>query len=471
MKEKYQYLGKNVILFALSSFLPKCLVFLMIPIYTSVLTTEEYGIADLINTTVSLLLPVFTMDIQDAVMRYSMDNDCKKEDVLSAGVFTIVKGGILLSILGCILSFWVFIKPYREYIPFVVIMYFLNALWNSLSMFCRGIDRVKTVTIASVLKSAVMLISNMVFLLVVNLGLRGYLLACVLGDIFALLFIVIHSELYQYIKLTYEKKVLKNMIHFSFPLIFSVIAWWINSASDRYILTWLKGVAVSGVFAVAYKIPSLLTTFQSIFSSAWSISAIKEFDREDSDGFISNMFTLMNFMMVIFCSGIMLMDVPLAKVLYSKDFFEAWRYVPPLLISVVFNAMALFVGSIFTAVKDTKTLSYSTIIGAVVNIICNFVLIYICGAYGAALATLIGYAVTMLVRLYILRKHIRLRVLWRRDIIGYVMLLLQMLVANAGWKSIFLQCLFGLIILGLYRNEVKTIRKTIICTLTGRITG
>ena len=52
---KYKKLIKNILLFALSSFIPKAMSFFLVPIYTAYLTTGEYGVSDLINTTVSLL--------------------------------------------------------------------------------------------------------------------------------------------------------------------------------------------------------------------------------------------------------------------------------------------------------------------------------------------------------------------------------------------------------------------------------
>ena len=73
MKSKYSYLSKNVLLFSISNFVPKLLSFILIPIYTSCLTTEEYGVSDMILTTVSMLLPIFTLDIQDEVLRFAID--------------------------------------------------------------------------------------------------------------------------------------------------------------------------------------------------------------------------------------------------------------------------------------------------------------------------------------------------------------------------------------------------------------
>ena len=70
---KYKYLLKNILLFAISSFIPKLLGFVLIPIYTGALSTEEYGIADLISATSQLAVPVFSLTIYDAVLRYTVD--------------------------------------------------------------------------------------------------------------------------------------------------------------------------------------------------------------------------------------------------------------------------------------------------------------------------------------------------------------------------------------------------------------
>jgi O-antigen/teichoic acid export membrane protein len=197
--------------------------------------------------------------------------------------------------------------------------------------------------------------------------------------------------------------------------------------------------------------------FQDVFAQAWSISAIKEFDKEDSDGFISNMYSMMNFAMVLICSCIMIMNIPFARILYSNDFFKAWKFVPPLLISVVFNAMGLFIGSIFTAVKDTKILSLTTVVGAVVNTICNLFFIWFWGAYGAAIATMIGYFVVYLMRHVVLKKYIHLKLHWCRDICVYGLLLVQMIIASVGMRLLVLQLLVLVAILALHHTESKNL--------------
>lgn len=245
------------------------------------------------------------------------------------------------------------------------------------------------------------------------------------------------------------------MMGYSIPLIFNVIAWWINSVSDRYILSWFSGVAVSGIFAVALKIPSILSVFQGVFYQAWSISAIKDFDRDDKDGFITRTYTMTAGATAIICSCIMFFNMPLSCFLYAKTFFQAWKYVPVLLMAFFFNAMALFVGAIFTAVKDTKNISYSTFAGAVVNIIATIVLTYFYSAFGAALAMLLGYFTVYVYRSLKISQHIHMRVSWKRELTAYTLLVIQMVAASYGWKGMVLQIVPMTLLFWSFKEEFK----------------
>ena len=409
MKSKVNYLVKNIILFTISGFVPKILSFFLIPIYTSCLSTSDYGIFDLIITTATLFIPIFTLDIQDAVLIFSMDKKKKPEEVFSISMKINMIGFTIVAVIAFVLGIVNIFNISRYFYLFFIIFYFVTAILNSANLFCKGIDKVKTIVKSTVINSVITLLLNILLLKVFNMGIIGYLIANSIGIIIALLFTFFDAQLFKYIKKVNNKKLTQEMIKFSFPLIFSVIAWWINNASDRYILTWISGVSISGLYAISYKIPSLLTIFQSIFAQAWSISAIKEYDKDDKDGFVGTMYTTMNFLLCLACSIIMIFNVFLASILYSGKFYEAWIYVPPLLLSVIFNAMALFIGSIFTAVKDTKTLSITTIIGAIINTLLNVVLIKMYSAYGAAIATAVGYYIVLLMRNIILKKHVNMK--------------------------------------------------------------
>lgn len=451
-KGKYAQLSKNILLFSCSGFLPKALSFLLIPLYTNCLTTAEYGEYDLMTTTVQLLLPVFTLGIQDAVLRFALDSKQDRTQVFTVALRCLAVGNVIVCLGGCAV-YVSGLYTRADMLFFGALAFVTGSLHNVCNLFCRGLGRTGVITVSSVMNAAVTLGTNVLFLLAFKWGLTGYFAANALGSFFSLVTLFFGAKLWCFVGSGGKKRLFFEMVSFSFPLIFSGVAWWINNASDRYVLTKIVGIGASGLYAVAYKIPNLLSVFQNVFAQAWSISAVREFDREDTDGFIANTYALMQFLMLAICSFLILFNVPIARLLYAGEFFGAWRYVPCLLLSVVFHAMALFLGSIFTAVKDTKTLAVSTIVGAAVNTLGNVLFIRIWGAYGAAIATVLGYGVTFLMRRIVLRKHVRMRSHTGRDLSAYFLIVGQIVIAAFGESAVWWQIPLFVGVLFLYVKE------------------
>ena len=131
--------------------------------------------------------------------------------------------------------------------------------------------------------------------------------------------------------------------------------------------------------------------------------------------------------MAVGCSGIIIMNVPLASFLYLDDFFIAWKYSSILVIATMFNTLTAFIGSIFSAARSTQIIATTTILSAVINIILNIILIPKFGASGAAIATVIAYFSMWLIRLFYLKKIIRLHCNFLKNIFSYVLLVLQVI--------------------------------------------
>lgn len=451
---KYKYLLKNILLFAISSFIPKLLGFVLIPIYTGVLSTEEYGVADLISTTSQLAVPVFSLTIYDAVLRYTLDVNYDSSLVLSIGIRVALVGGmILVGLSGVFVLLFKQIK--LTYAVFFILLYFTSTFNSVFSVFLRGIDKVKIITVGGVVNSVVTFGANILFLVVLNGRLNEYLLASFIGSGTALLIEFYFGRIYCYFSLKNDKALKKAMITFSIPMIFSAVAWWINNASDRYIISWLSGVSVSGVYAISGKIPGIISIFQSVFSQAWSVSAVKDFNKNDEDGFVGKMYTLFGLCMLIIGSVTILLNIPLAKVLYSDDFYEAWRYVPPLVVAGILNAFSLFTGSIFMAVKDTKSRMISTLLGAGINTGLNILLIKYFGAYGAAVATVIGFLVSYVYQEVAIRKHILMKTKYFRNYFSIFLLIVQMILAFWASRFIYMQLILFAIIILIYFQEIR----------------
>lgn len=405
MNKTYKYLFKNIGILTISNFTSKILIFLLIPLYTSILTVEEYGTYDLIITTVQIIFPIITLNVVDAVMRFLLDKGYSQKEIISIAFKYLIRSFFLVAIFLIInnkINFIVLIKGLEVLIFLYYIAFVLNQFFIQ---FARGIEKFADLGIASILGTISMLIANIVFLLIFKWNLKGFFVANILAQAIPVIYFIFRLKFFNYlIKTQADANLKKEMLSYCIPLIFTIISWWINSTSSRYIVAFFCGVEANGILSIAYKIPSIINVIQSIFIQAWQVSAIKEFG-EASKKFYSNILLYYNFILCIVCSILISLSKPLATILYIKDFYIAWQYVPFLLVSVVFNSMAGFIGPILLALKNSKTMAYSALHGSIVNIILNMILIYILDIQGATIATMISSYVIYLLRNNVVKEY------------------------------------------------------------------
>ncbi len=447
---KYKELSVNTALFAVSSFGSKLVSFLLLPLYTSVLTAADYGTVDLMTSTVSLLVPVLTVNVQDAVLRFALGREAPADRVLAVGLRTVAAGAcVLLAAEAAVLLSG--ISPVGGvYLTFLFAMFALTSLGNVLTMYVKAQGQVRSLVVSGIGSTLVTCTLAVVLLVAARAGVLGYMAATAAGSVFTVAVLAFAGGVSpRAVGGRLPEGLARAMLAYSAPLIANGLAWWVNDVSDRYVVTLVCGAAANGVYAVAFKIPTILSTLQSIFYNAWSISAIKEFDPEDGDGFLGKMYSLYSCAMGLCCSAIMLLDIPLARLLYANEFFEAWRYVPFLLVGVYLNGLALFEGCIFGAAKRTADVSTTTIAGAAVSIASCVALTFAFGPIGAAIATFLGYLVTWGVRTVVLVRHVaQIRVSWIVEVICVAMLVVQALLATQeGLQPVQLAVLAALLVM------------------------
>lgn len=488
MNEKYKYLGKNTLLFTISSFGTKLLSFFLVPLYTNVLSTAEYGIADLITTTATLLVFVLTLDIADGVLRYVLDvqNGFSRESIVQGGVIARTRSGevssqsgtdgwvdqqailsygnrvtaigTLVCLLGVGVVYYLGVIDWPwYYFLFIALYFFASAIYQLMSSYLRAVDKVGSVAVAGIVSSLVTITCNILFLLIFQFGITGYLGSMVLGPLVATIYSisVAGAPARTYFINSCSKAMQREMRKYCTPLIFNNIALWMNAFLDRYFVTAMCGVNANGIYSVASKIPVILATCYTVFGQAWNLSAIKEFDPEDRDGFFSNTYCSINALLCTVCSLIVLFNVPLARILYAKDFFEAWRYSSVLLVYVLFDSFAMLLAGVFSAVKQTKIIATTTVISAVVNTVLNFLLIPVIGPLGAAISTGVSYFVIWAIRVVYAKRYIKLKLHLQVDFVAYALIILQIVFEHLSGHVYPGQLVCFIATIVLYRKQLK----------------
>lgn len=462
--KKYRELLKNIYFLTISNFGSKILIFLLVPLYTKQLSTQEYGNYDFIYVTISLLIPLLTLNIFDGATRFLLDKESKFEEkeIICKVTFKYLIISVLIIFVFCTINyFFPLIEILKDYAVFFFLLYFSTASYQAMQNIIRGFDKIYGIAIAGAINSILMVVFNILFLLVFKIGLTGFFIANILANFIVCLYLIfiLKNDIKRIIFTKINKKIEKEMLKFSKPLMVNSIGWWINNVSDRYIVTYFCGAAINGIYSIAYKIPSILSVVQSIFNQAWTIFAIKNVDEENNDSIIK-VYEIYNVLLITTCSSLILTSKILSKIFYMNEFFNAWIYMPFLLISMVFNSLSGTVGGVLSANKESKIMGTSTLLGAILNTLLNFILVKKIGALGAAISTMVSCLIVWLLRIFILNKRFKIMLVKYKDVIVYILMLIQsifILLIKNEFKMYSLELTIFLLIIILNVNTIKKI--------------
>ncbi len=454
-KNKYYQLINNSLLFALGSLGSRFIVFVLMPLYTNTLTTQEYGIAELVITGVNFVIPFVSLSIKDATLRFTLDKSNKSEEVLSNSLLMVFIGTIITCLLYPLMDMYKAFDGWTQYFLIITILYMLRDI---LAIYLKSIEKVKLFAIDSICYTLLLMISNIIFLTILKLGLKGYFLATIISTIGSIIMLLCFGRALSSCKISrVNLKLLKNMVWFSIPMIFNSVSWWIINSSDKVMVEYFDTASASGIYSVAAKIPSLLTTLTSIFNQAWIISSVVEYDTTRDKKFYTNIFSVFHCVLVIIASGIILIIRPFMQIYVGESFVISWKYVPLLLLGSIFSSYAAFFGAIYTSAKKNVSIMVTTLMAAIINVILNFILIPRVGIQGAVIATAVAYFFIFIFRMFDSRKYVRFDVNGVKILVTLLMLTLQSILTlmMEGKECFILSSMCFLILIG---ANIKTIK-------------
>ena len=422
-QQRNKYLLKNTVIFSIGNFGTKIISFFLVPLYTNILTTREYGTVDLIYTIGMVLVPLLTLNIGESIMRFALDKDADCDKIMSTGITILIFGAIIGLLILPIANLFESVSNYSIYIY----LYTLTLAFSQIFLcYLRGKEFLLKYSIGNIIQSLTIAIFNIIFLIGMKKGIEGYLMAYILANVCTGLYGFWAGKVNLVIKkYSIDIELSKNMIKYSVVLIPNSFMWWIMNSSDRMMVSAMISVTANGVYAVAYKIPTLLSTITTIFNQAWSYSAIREDESEDKEEYNNRLYDNLVTIVIVVATGLLMIMKPFLSVYVGKEYYAAWHYVPYLIVGFVFMTLGSFIATSYTVHKDSMGFLISGTVGAIINLILNFILIPMMGVSGAAFATCISYFGVFAYRIKDTQKYIKLRVFKRKQICGYALLILS----------------------------------------------
>lgn len=287
MNKKKQF-AKNTIIIFFGKVCTQLISFLLLPIYTAYLATSEYGIVDLIQTYVTLLVPIITLELEMSIFRWLIDSRGKEKDtkkIISNNFYVLMLSLGLFSILFLIVTSFVHI-PFRFIILIDIIVCVLSGNFLQIS---RGLGKIMDFSISCILTGLTTVITNIVLIVFCHMQAEGMIISMALANGVCSLYLFFKLKLYKMINLKLvDHKLLKGMYKYSIPLVPNGISWWIVNVSDRSIISFILGASFNGLYAISNKFPTIISSLTGIFNLSWSESASLHINSDDRDEFFTD---------------------------------------------------------------------------------------------------------------------------------------------------------------------------------------
>ena len=407
MKQEKELI-RNTFIIAIGKFSTQIVSFLLVSLYTAKLTTQEYGSYDLIITIITFITPFITLTFEESMFRFLIDAKNRREEksIITQTVVTI----LTMLTIACFMIFIVIkifsINTTKLFIPYVIAVV-LMALMNAL---VRGLGKIKLYSLSNFILSVLTIVLNVVLILETNLKVDGLLLSVIIANLVMVLFLSIKLKLKEFIDFKLmNKKLMKEMLTYSIPLIPHSLSWTIINLSDRLIIAGALGTASNGIYAISNKFPTIINTVYNYFAIAWKESAAKALHEEDSGQYYNKIYEALK-NMVYSATVLVIAFVPFVfNILIKGGYQEAYLYIPILVFSVYFSNMASFYGGIFSAYKKTKIIGTTTLVSAIINLVIDIVFIKTIGIYAAAISTLLASVFLYVYRKYKIKDFVKLK--------------------------------------------------------------
>jgi O-antigen/teichoic acid export membrane protein len=390
-------LSKHTIIYGVGDNLAKAIGFLLIPLYTHYLATEQYGTLELLDLTTYVIGLFLAMGVAPSVVRFYYEYEDRKgrEQVISSAMISIWV--VSLSALGLLILFSrnisvvVFAAPdYYRFFQIVFITMVVN-LSNEIPMTVLRIEQKSVLYVSiSLTRLTITLFLNIWFIVYLGMGIMGILVAGLISTSLAGVFLTVY--MLRRIRFSCSLKIVKEILRFGLPLIGSWLGAFVLHFGDRFLLQRLDSLESVGIYALAYKFGMMaFALIITPFSRTWSPTRFEIVKQPDAEDVFSHVFTYVCFAQLFASLGIAVLAKDVLRVVADEAYWPAHAYVPVILLGYLFYSAYLYVQFGVLLKKKTKYLGVSALIVAVVNILLNYLLIPRLGIWGAALATALSF--------------------------------------------------------------------------------
>lgn len=455
---------KSSVFYFFGNVLSKLIMFFLLPVYTSYISTEDLGYYDVSYTYLTLITTFLFVDIYVGIMRFIFD----EHTALNVGkpVFNgllIFSSSLFLYTLVAI-SLW-FITDIR-YIGYIYIYGVCLTINNLLGYLARALGHSKLFATTGVVATLVTSLLNVIGIAFLKGGIEILYLSSIIGLFVQILLLESKVKIRNHISFHfYDRAMLGRLFRYSIPLSLNSLAYWLLTGYTNVTISYMMDLGSNGINMVAAKFGIAINLLATCFNLAWQEIAFKKGndDKKELGHFYSH---AINLLIRFFGIGAALL-IPVCYMIFpffvKGDYVASHDLVPLHIIVSVFSVVSLFLGQTYAAIKATKAIMYSTLTACLINLLSVPFFITLAGLKGAIIGMMVSYMVNVVMRIVILRRYVHIS-LNCKNLLSLLPLLVACFISyyvGNIWTNILLCILISGFAIYIFRDMLKPIIETI----------
>jgi O-antigen/teichoic acid export membrane protein len=436
--------------------------FITFPIFTRVLTKEQYGILALVTTTMLFAVALAKAGLSDGIIRFYKEYTKApgKKEIFSS---TVMVRGFILSILT--VSAYILVFPFfQKYLKIsanyttcfliMALFLFINPLNIIVMRMLRVNDKTIFINVMNIVGKSISVILSLIFLVYVFHAFYGYFIGVAVTEL--IMSVILFTWFFKHYRVTpslVSGELSLKLIKFGAPLLLSELSFLLLSYSDRYLIVAILGEQALGIYSVGYSVAMYIgNIIMSSLSYAMvpiSVEVYGEEGSETTEAFLGKCLRYLLIAIIPMWFGYVAISKELFITLASNKYSMAADFSPLVLLAYFFLA----IGTIFNTAFYLKTKTMLTFIigfsAIILNIGLNLVLLKRLELMGASISALVSCIVSTLLMIIVSNRYIKVKI-DIGSIVYYigVSLLMYLVITqiNTGivWMNLILKMITGM---------------------------
>ena len=458
MENRYRRLVDDILIFVIGTVLAKAIQFLLMPLYTTYMSTESYGAAELTNNLSELFFPIATLCIYEAAFRFAVDPDFSNKKLSSA----VTKVMICSTFIGFAISSIIWFEFDYKYSFYLFFILYAYSFRMCAAYYVRGCGKSKIFAISGIINAASLSLFNVLFLVILRNGESGYLISIGLSYCASAFYLILAGHIYKDISLKEDcKDETKILFQYCTPLIFYNILYWFTTISGRYVLIWFTDASTAGKYVAAIKIAAVINMVQQAIYAAFQLNSSRAFTEKGKEKYYTEITNLFIYLYCAFGSLIVCLTPILAKLTLKNDFYDAKIFLPIIMFAAILNCISSLLGTMYSTYKKTQKMIGVSIVGALVNLIVGIVLTPQLGIWGVCVASVLCYFSQVVYKFIDVRKFCKIKYCWSKIVINGLLLTIIIIIMSIGKTdyALLVSIIFTVLIFVLNCNDILNASK------------